>query len=879
MRGSRVATHVVQKVPAASSSSSSPATSSAKRGRQEGASELQQQEERFGRQDEDDLIAAERTWFTKGIREGLTRARAVLKVIKNDVLDGDDEFERLAQLSSLEGLMNALPGIPGQVFRAWFTFEEWQELELSEAYIASESYGRLRTLRLKRQKQLLDASCKVAIDLTVRDAEEVEEQSTLVQGCTTAVQVFLDRVGMNARGTMKRVVKMRSPLTDIEAEKETASTLSVSAKTAAAAEKKKLRGSRKRATEKDHVENVADRNGNDSVVATKEKQRRQASKADCLEEEQEEDGDGDDGVDRVATAVQPRKEKEEAREHDENDREEEVTFESLLERAQEDVAKVTQMLQEARKGAGTATLVLQVGSVNAPDSKLACEIAGKVLWEDEGKLKRCLDLAQRDNVLDVENWGVLLKWWRVVERAFSITGLFAHLRGMRRRGKKALPDRYALVLQRLKNKNEGKVLSFKQAEKYDRLGRFLLQFPSFVFQIHLVSLADWHQKIGDKVLMDSLESILDEEQLQFWRNPVPPTVVDNREEGEGLSIIAAAGEEVPLAVNVRSLREDVSGLDPNGVLRSPRANSSYGLMLDNVEADGMVRSISIGPSIFLSSELPTVRDEEQEEEEEDDVEEECRECGTKGKVVFLKCDGPGRRHSLCWKCNGYSSPPLDELSYPGASSDFSIRTYVFCANHLNLECCTRPFNQYLKRHGGGEGLLKISDFVNHVQAEEARQIVRIFSDPACQFSIVRIEPNGWCMFVSVARALGLDWTVLAKEMKAFAAQYLKNGEHTVAMDDPQEIRRLWRQLDPRKASSVQPFWTSEAGDFLIPMMAAHLNARDQKAVQIRVWMIENGTLEMTKLVYPDGRTEEFRVVVNLLKSNAVVEHYDLLKVA
>ena len=29
---------------------------------------------------------------------------------------------------------------------------------------------------------------------------------------------------------------------------------------------------------------------------------------------------------------------------------------------------------------------------------------------------------------------------------------------------------------------------------------------------------------------------------------------------------------------------------------------------------------------------------------------------------------------------------------------------------------------------------------------------------------------------------------------------------------------------------------------------------------------------MTKLVYPDGRVEEFRNVVNLLKSNGVVEH-------
>ena len=45
-----------------------------------------------------------------------------------------------------------------------------------------------------------------------------------------------------------------------------------------------------------------------------------------------------------------------------------------------------------------------------------------------------------------------------------------------------------------------------------------------------------------------------------------------------------------------------------------------------------------------------------------------------------------------------------------------------------------------------------------------------------------------------------------------------------------------------------------------------------------MWTIEKGVLEMTKLVYPDGRAEEFLVVVDLLKSNnGVVEHYDLLK--
>ena len=36
-------------------------------------------------------------------------------------------------------------------------------------------------------------------------------------------------------------------------------------------------------------------------------------------------------------------------------------------------------------------------------------------------------------------------------------------------------------------------------------------------------------------------------------------------------------------------------------------------------------------------------------------------------------------------------------------------------------------------------------------------------------------------------------------------------------------------------------------------------------------MIENDAVEMTKFIYPDGRAED------LLKSNGVVEHYDLMR--
>ncbi len=391
-----------------------------------------------------------------------------------------------------------------------------------------------------------------------------------------------------------------------------------------------------------------------------------------------------------------------------------------------------------------------------------------------------------------------------------------------------------------------------------------------MFQIQVVSLADWQQKVGAKVLMDSLENLLGEEQRQYWQEPVSLADEMATEERQLAPIKALAAEKV--VENALGDAGQAPSSKPDDLLvvgQEPRAGVD-GDGENPAALDGGRRGRGNGEGQSMAN-LVNARGNAAREDET----EECVECGTKGKVVFLACDGPGKGHNFCWKCNGYSSAPLDELNYPG-STKTAIRTYVFCAEHLELECCTRPYELYSKKIGRGDRL-SIGDFVNHVQAEEARHIVRIFSYPNRQFSILSIDPDGCCMFVSVARALGLEWADLVKEMKAFANDYLKDDENTASMNDLQEVRRLWRQLDPRKASSVHPFWSSEAADFLIPMLAAHLNAANAKAVQIRVWTIENGVLEMPKLVYPEGRAEEFRAVVDLLKSNGVVEHYDLMR--
>ena len=100
----------------------------------------------------------------------------------------------------------------------------------------------------------------------------------------------------------------------------------------------------------------------------------------------------------------------------------------------EDMAVVTAMMREAAVDGVT----LRVEGMHVPDCDLACEAAGKLLWGDEEKLKCCLSCTPGgDDESAVEKWGALIKWWRIVERSFSVTGLFAHLRWMRK-GKKML---------------------------------------------------------------------------------------------------------------------------------------------------------------------------------------------------------------------------------------------------------------------------------------------------------------------------------------------------------------------------------------------------------------------------------------------------------
>ena len=92
-------------------------------------------------------------------------------------------------------------------------------------------------------------------------------------------------------------------------------------------------------------------------------------------------------------------------------------------------------------------------------------------------------------------------WWRTVKRACQIHGIFELLRGQKSKEQKTLTERYASLVK------EQVVMSFRQAARYDRLGKFLKQFPLFVYQRKWVTWADWFQNVSGMVLIDCLPSI------------------------------------------------------------------------------------------------------------------------------------------------------------------------------------------------------------------------------------------------------------------------------------------------------------------------------------------------------------------------------------
>ena len=260
----------------------------------------------------------------------------------------------------------------------------------------------------------------------------------------------------------------------------------------------------------------------------------------------------------------------------------------------------------------------------------------------------------------------------------------------------------------------------------------------------------------------------------------------------------------------------------------------------------------------------------------------CRKCGE--QVIQYECSSGGCFIKTCWKCAGYKSDPLEPTHwYPGGHGEW-LKVYMFCPKHcLDAPLLTREYGLYTKgteNNGGGGEVMTLQQFLVHSQVSEAATIVELFSRPSSLFTIVPQPGDGWCTFHCVCSAMEMELHDLVGQLKSSVAAYLEDENVRDKFDKKlaNKFKKLWEELDPEDAESVQVLWASDSGDYSLPFLAWVLNRENACAVQIHFWEIRNLQLKESSQKYPDTGEEdiEFQRHIHILKSNAVMPHHDLL---
>jgi hypothetical protein len=484
-------------------------------------------------------VREERDWVHKRLQVALQKTRIVLDAVKSDAFADDNVFNEMLEMQSLQIVLTALNGkenddesLATQVFMSMFTDEEWNELQVSEQAIGDADEGKLRLLRLNRQYVLLCDAQTIAIDLTVRDENVAGEQTELVKKCTQVIKVVLDRMGMNGRAVVHALPPVAAAEVAVPGRSQ------APARNAGAKQKnqKDVVVQQKRKKKKKKREERSQEAGNEEMVVEEgdgKKAKTSSEDNDEADEENEEEVDEEN----VVQQAQEEQDDDDQMMEEDNKEQEGVDIETILEKAKLDVNVVLSMSKERNKD---GAVTLKISRIDVPDARCATADAGSVVLLDDIKLSQCLcESSIPDDLNTVERWSRLLKWWRLVNRCFAIAGIFAHLRAQKKSGGLNLKKRYAKEAGRLKQQ---KVYSYTHASTYDRLGIFLLKYPGFVYQLQLVSLADWCQDADDgKKMTKCLEASLlsDEEKGTFWK--LQPQI----ENGSAASAIAVASDAAP----------------------------------------------------------------------------------------------------------------------------------------------------------------------------------------------------------------------------------------------------------------------------------------------------------------------------------------------
>lgn len=440
-----------------------------------------------GKNDGKELFAAEQLWLWNRVHDTLKKTRVVLEAIESSALLGT--FEELFAVTSLDMLMGRLgqTEVVGKVFRSLFNDEEWSELKASAECVSCVNFEKLRTLRLKRQQRCLREMHVVAIDLTF-DGDE--DQTALANSCARSFQSLWALIGMDSCEKQLNRVTLSDPINFVSLEVENTK---VSEKEETR-QKKSTTTTRKKKKEKKVGNHLKKRERNNDV----EEGSKLGKNARKNEEEEEEESN--EAI--LGNMIMY---------HGEEDVGAKIGVAEL------EVDKIVAMLKERERE--PAGLALLVGRVNVPNPTLATAAEGASLLSDLPRLTRYLHCGKDsgdDQQSEVERWGSLLRWWRLVDRCFAVCSIFSCLRERRKGRGKKIQDRYTSEAKRI----GGRVYSFAQASRFDRIGKFLLKFPRFIYQTQFVTQADWFQPTGNnrRPFLDVVEQILNGDQLAFWGN-------------------------------------------------------------------------------------------------------------------------------------------------------------------------------------------------------------------------------------------------------------------------------------------------------------------------------------------------------------------------
>jgi hypothetical protein len=454
------------------------------------------------------MISNEKVWFQLRLREGLEKTRKIFSVLSQ-------EFTPIHQFETLKDVENGLGEIAWEVFCSLYSEKEFQELQSSQEAIQQEDASKVRGIRIARQKSLIQETRSVGIDCL--DKSVAEELKTMMDEFTQKLGVVIGREEEeddNDNGGEEDQEK------EEEEKSEDDDVLN------------KKKKSKKRSGRKSSGMKRGNRGEHDRTFVMREAQKPQKKVKVVLKKVVDEDEDDgrlqdmdieDSNVEEENQDVEKKKGKEE-QSHDENldeDEEEQQNEEEEEQQveASQILSKMTETVPVARELLKLSGGSVPVGKLVPPDPRDAQPEQGELLLKDQLRLISWLnDQLQIKDLVPTEKLARLLAWWRVCDRSFTIGALLDHLR---QKHKRSFQKKY----QELKVKLEKQGVwccSYTMALKYEKLCKFLCEYPLFIYQLELVSISAWsHWLAKDRLIKDP--TFLHD--AVFWRRKTPPPFI------------------------------------------------------------------------------------------------------------------------------------------------------------------------------------------------------------------------------------------------------------------------------------------------------------------------------------------------------------------